>query len=77
MERNELRRHLESKFKDGYRTSYDRENEVLRIERATDRFGVNIRLAPLVAKTKVRGKSQSKRSSTISKWHSQPMIPSR
>ncbi|MFY9945908.1 MAG: DUF1444 family protein [Exiguobacterium chiriqhucha] len=55
MERNELRRHLESKFTDGYRTSYDRENEVLRIERATDRFGVNIRLAQLVAKTKVRG----------------------
>ncbi|WP_114167199.1 DUF1444 family protein [Exiguobacterium sp. TNDT2] len=55
MERNELRRHLESRFTDGYRTSYDRENEVLRIERSADRFGVNIRLAPLVAKTKVRG----------------------
>ncbi|STO07701.1 MULTISPECIES: DUF1444 family protein [Exiguobacterium] len=55
MERNELRRHIEGHFTDGYRTSYDRENEVLRIERTNDRFGVNIRLAPLVAKTKVRG----------------------
>ncbi|MFN3367709.1 MAG: DUF1444 family protein, partial [Exiguobacterium mexicanum] len=55
MERNELRRHLERRFTEGYRTSYDRENEVLRIERSTDRFGVNIRLAPLVAKAKVRG----------------------
>lgn len=55
MERNELRRYLESKFQEGYRTSYDRENEVLRVERATDRFGVNIRLAPIVAKAKVRG----------------------
>lgn len=56
MERNELRRYLESNFQDGYRTSYDRENEVLRVERATDRFGVNVRLAPIVAKAKVRGK---------------------
>ncbi|TCI27810.1 DUF1444 family protein [Exiguobacterium sp. SH3S2] len=55
MERNELRRAIERQFTDGYRTSYDRENEVLRIERAADRFGVNIRLAPLVAKAKVRG----------------------
>lgn len=55
MERNELRRRIERVFTDGYRTSYDRENEVLRIERASDRFGVNIRLAPLVAKAKVRG----------------------
>lgn len=56
MERNELRRYLESQFQEGYRTSYDRENEVLRVERSTDRFGVNIRLAPIVAKAKGRGK---------------------
>lgn len=55
MERNELRRYLERQFTEGYRTSYDRENEILRIERSSDRFGVNIRLAPLVAKVKVRG----------------------
>lgn len=55
MERNELRRHIERHFAEGYRTSYDRENEVLRIERTSDRVGVNIRLSPLVAKAKVRG----------------------
>lgn len=55
MERNELRRYMEARFAEGYRTSYDRENEVLRIERASDRFGVNVRLAPIVAKAKVRG----------------------
>lgn len=56
MERNELRRYLEANFKEDYRTSYDRENEVLRVERKADRFGVNIRLAPIVAKAKTRGK---------------------
>ncbi|MCT4797889.1 DUF1444 domain-containing protein [Exiguobacterium profundum] len=55
MERNELRRYLESHFNEEYRTSYDRENEVLRVERKSDRFGVNIRLAPIVAKAKTRG----------------------
>ena len=56
MERNELRRYLESSFNEDYRTSYDRENEVMRVERKSDRFGVNIRLAPIIAKAKTRGK---------------------
>lgn len=57
MERNELRRYMEERLQSLYNLSYDRENEILRIERQEDKFGVNVRLGPIVAKAKVSGKS--------------------
>ncbi|WP_114570260.1 DUF1444 domain-containing protein [Exiguobacterium flavidum] len=56
MEMNQIRRMITAAFEgEQYATHFDREKSVLRIERKSDRSGVDLGLNPLVAKAKRRG----------------------